>query len=159
MKFIKIILLPLLLLGCATPLPPVSVLGEGDTELVYSDLAEQLEVLYPKGSTLFIIGYAKPEIPTPLESGIGSYLRLQGFACQDSTESEPLERGDKALTHIQLSFNQVHGEDSDIVSVSVGKDRKLILAYSTGSSGAPVLIGITKEELPENSGMNRANRQ
>jgi len=149
MKFIKITLLPLLLLGCATQLPPVSVLGEEDSELVYSDLAEQLEALYPKGSTLFLIAYANPEIPTPLESGIGSYLRRQGFACQDSTESEPLERGGKALTHVQLSFNQVYGEDSDIVSVNIGEDCKLIFAYRTGRDRTPVLIGITKEVFPE----------
>jgi len=145
MKSLKIILLPLLLLGCSTPVPPVSVLGESNSELVYSDLAEQLEALYPKGSTLFLIAYAKPETPSSLEAGAGPYLRSHGFACQDSTESEPLERGSEALPHVQLSFNQVHGEDSDIVSVNIGENCKLIFAYSADRSGSPVLIGITKE--------------
>jgi|GEM_PF-6725749 len=159
MKFIRIILLPILLWGCATHVPPVSVLGEGDTELVYNDLAEQLEGLYPKGSTLFLIAYANSQTPTPLESNIGSYLRLQGFACQDSTEAGISEESIEEFMPVKLSFNQVYGEDTDIVAVNVGETCKLIFAYSTGKAGTPVLIGITKEEIPENSGMNRATRQ
>jgi len=145
MKFLKVILFPLLLLGCATPLPPVSVLGDGSSELVYSDLAEQLEVLYPKGSTLFLIAYANSETPTLLESGVGPSLRLRGFACQDSTETGALDVVSEELVRVPLSFNQVNGEDTDIVSVNVGEDCKLIFAYSTGRAGAPVLIGITRE--------------
>jgi len=146
MRLSSIIILPLLILGCATPPAPVSVIGESESELVYADLVEQLDRLYPRGSTVFRIAYNKTEAPTPIEAGIGQYLRLHGYACQDSTEIEASDLSEE-LRPISLSFNQLHGEETEIIIVTVGDKSKLIFAYSPDNKGQPRLIGITQELL------------